>query len=297
VSSPNNKLTTHAKHMWERNEGGEEINYLKEMISSQTSVYGGLSALAAGAILSIPLGLGFAAIPVLGYAAAQAIAALFVPSSPVFRQKVELRKRRERREQARDHMLHEICSRVGQDAKNWSVYERMCGRLTSLTELVKHRDSTMSEYDVERLADATVDYLGLWLARIVMAERRKTVDIRDIQKKVARIVKQIERTGTAIEVRKLEKARDDLERILQRQEELWTKEASVEAAMLAMADTFEEVYQRLMTNPKSVDVAAQLNEAVDRMKVEEELDFEVDSELDELLSARKRAAARLKAGA
>ena len=293
----NNQLMDQARHIWERNEGGEEINYLKEMVTSQTSMLGGLGALAAGAVLSIPLGLGFAAIPVLGYAAAQAIAALFVPSSPVFRQKVELRKRKARRAQAREHLSLEISSRVGADARNWQTYERMRARLDSLSELVKHRDSALSQYDVERLENATVDYLGLWLARIVMAERRNTVDIRNIQKKVAQIVKQIERTGSAIEVRKLEKAKSDLERILERQEALWTRETSVEAAMLSMADTFEEVYQRLMTNPHSVDVAAQLNEAVDRMKVEEELDFAVDNELNDLLTARKRAAARIKAGA
>lgn len=292
MSEQNFDLTTQARHIWERNEGGEEINYLKEMITSQTSVLGGLSALAAGAILSIPLGLGFAAIPVLGYAAAQAIAALFVPSSPVFRQKVELRKRRESREQARQHLGQEITSRVGADASNWATYQRMCDRLESLRELVKHRESALSEPDVERLEDATVDYLGLWLARIVMSERRNTVDVRKLQRKIAQIVAQIERTESALEARKLEKAKADLERILNRQDALWTRETSVEAAMLSMADTFEEVYQRLMTNPKSVDVAEQLNSAVDRMAIEEELDLAVDRELDELLHKRRKAARR-----
>ena len=37
-------------------------------------------------------------------------------------------------------------------------------------------------------------------------------------------------------------------------------------------------------------------ETVDRMRVEEELDFSVDTELNDLLTARKRAASRLKAG-
>jgi hypothetical protein len=171
----------------------------------------------------------------------------------------------------------------------------MRARLESQKELVKHRDSAMSDDDLERLEDASVDYLGLWLARIVMAERRNTVDVRKIQRKIAEIVDQLQRSEGAVEIRRLEKARDDLERILKRQEELWTRETSVEAAMLSMADTFEEVYQRVMTNPKSVDVAAQLNEAVDRMKVEEELDFAVDAELGDLL--RKRKAAQVKSTA
>ena len=52
----------------------EEINYFKEMITSQTSVLGLFGALGAGAVLSIPLGLGFAVIPPLLFCAGGAIA-------------------------------------------------------------------------------------------------------------------------------------------------------------------------------------------------------------------------------
>ena len=66
--------------------------------------------------------------------------------------------------------------------------------------------------------------------------------------------------------------------------------------MLAMTDTLEEVYQRVITNPNSDDATQQLQDALERMKVEEKIDMAVDAELDTLLSkGRKAAAAKARA--
>ena len=66
--------------------------------------------------------------------------------------------------------------------------------------------------------------------------------------------------------------------------------------MLSMVDTFEELYQRVVTNPTSGDVSVQLNDAVERMKVEEQLDLAVEAELADLFApGRKAAAARRQA--
>ena len=57
--------------------------------------------------------------------------------------------------------------------------------------------------------------------------------------------------------------------------------------MLSMADTFEEVYQRVVANPASADVTEALDDAVERMRVEEALDFAVDTELEDLFKKRR----------
>ena len=62
--------------------------------------------------------------------------------------------------------------------------------------------------------------------------------------------------------------------------------------MLSMTDTLEEVYQRMMTNPNAGDVREELQAAVARMQVEEELDLAVDSELNDFLSDSSTAAHR-----
>ncbi|MFT5682822.1 MAG: hypothetical protein ACI8RZ_003746 [Myxococcota bacterium] len=274
-----------------------EISYLKEMITSSTSTYGLLGTLTIAALLSIPLGVGIAAIPVLFYAAVQAIAALFIPSSPVFQAAVQKRKRAQQRETSREHLVGEIERRDSGEAEfHWRAYHRMRERVASLKQIASNRQTAMSERDVERLDDATVDYLGLWLAWLVMAERWQNVDEDGITKRVEAIDRQIEKIDSSVERIRLEKARADLARILSRRKTLWGRATEVEAKMLAMTDTLEEVYQRVITNPNSDDATHQLQEALERMKVEEKIDMAVDDELDNLLNkGRKAAAAKKKA--
>ncbi|MDG1483406.1 MAG: hypothetical protein P8R54_27695 [Myxococcota bacterium] len=274
-----------------------EISYLKEMVTSSTSIYGLLGTLTVAALLSIPLGVGIAAIPVLFFTAVQAIAALFIPSSPIFQAAVQKRKRAERRQNSREHLVEEIERRdTGEGQFHWRAYHRMRERVESLNQIAGNRQTAMSERDVERLDDATVDYLGLWLAWLVMAERWQNVDEDGIAKRVEAINRQLDKLDDSTERRRLEKARIDLERILARRKTLWGRATEVEAKMLAMTDTLEEVYQRVITNPNSDDATQQLQDALERMKVEEKIDMAVDAELDTLLSkGRKAAAAKARA--
>jgi hypothetical protein len=124
-----------------------------------------------------------------------------------------------------------------------------------------------------------------------MAERWQNVDEDGIAKRISAIDRQTEKLNDSVERRRLEKARADLERILTRRKTLWSRATEVEAKMLAMTDTLEEVYQRVITNPNSDDATTQLQEAVERMKVEEEIDMAVDAELDNLLGRNQAAAA------
>ena len=284
-------MGTRGKHLWEGNEE-EAVSYLKEMLAHPTSGWGLLGALGIGALLSIPLGLGVGFIPLLLFAAGESIAALFVPNSPVFREKIDRKKRAERREQFRRHLVGKIEAKVGGDHPHWSVYRRMRERHASLGEIASNRETSLTPYDVERLDDATVDYLGLWLARLVMSERRGTLDDRGIQGRIESIDRQIEATSAAIERKRLAKARQDLQRILRRRESLTARETAVEATMLSMSDTFEEVYQRVMTDPNSTDIARELQGAVERLGIEEEIDFAVEEELGDLVRRRQLKAAQ-----
>ena len=270
----------------------ENVSYLKEMLTSPGSIYGLLGTLILAALLSIPLGIGIALIPLLFFGAFETIAALFIPSSPVFQAKVQKRLRAERREKSREHLIEEIQRRdSGEGQFHWRAYHRMRERVESLIQIAGNRQTAMSERDVERLDDATVDYLGLWLAWLVMAERWQNVDEDGITRRITAIEKQIEKLDDSVERRRLEKARADLERILARRKTLWGRATEVEAKMLAMTDTLEEVYQRVITNPNSDDATSQLQDAVERMKVEEEIDMAVDAELDALMGRKKKAAA------
>jgi hypothetical protein len=281
-------VSTHDQ-IWD--DDGEAISYLKEMVTHPTSIYSLLGTLTLAALVSIPLGVGLAAIPVLMYAAVQAIAALFIPSSPVFQEMINRKKRIERREKMRRHLVSEIERREDDGQFHWRAYHRMRERVESLNEFAEARNAALSPRDVERLDDATVDYLGLWLGWLVMAERWQNTDEEGLRRRVEAIDRQLEKVS-GVEAKRLEKAREDLERILKRRESLWGRATEIEAKMLAMSDTLEEVYQRVMLNPHSGDAAGQLQEAVERMKVEEEIDYAVDAELENLLGSSKKRKAR-----
>ncbi|MEZ4239331.1 MAG: hypothetical protein R3F59_24890 [Myxococcota bacterium] len=268
----------------------DKVNFLKELVLSRPSGMGLLAALTFGAIASIPLGLGVGALPILLYAAGQSIAALFVPSSPVFREWVLKGKRKEQREQAREHLVGELRARMDQSV-HWDTYRQMCDRVTSLKALARNKDTGLTERDVERLDDATVDYLGIWLAWHLMYERFQSTDERSLRGKIRQIEQRLEGSELGpVERKQLEKAKGDLSGILERRGALAARATALEAELLAMADRFEEVYQRVVANPRG-DVSRELSDAVERMQVEEALDMAVDTELDAIFRRRKARAA------
>ena len=265
----------------------QKVSYLKEMLTTQTSVYGLLGTLAAGTFLTIPFGVGIGLLPVLGYVASASIAALFVPGSARFRMQVDERKRAEAREAARTHLLSEITRRVGPQHAYWVMYHRMVERRDSLRKVAGERQTALMDQDVDRLDDATVDFLGLWLARLAIHDRAQSVGEEEIKRRIAELDQQIEGTEDPANERRLLKARSDLVGLLTRRAEMETRDAQAEARMLAMADTFDEVFQRVMADPTSREnVAAELRVAVDRMNVEEELDHILEHEVEAALQVR-----------
>jgi len=277
------------RHLWQAADEVSEAdaNYLSEMVTSQASVLGLVGALGLGAVLSIPLGIGVGAIPIIAALAVEGIAALFVPSSPVFREFVNRKKRADRRATVREHLLEELQRRARPDDRNWNTYNKMLDRLDSLRQIAKTSSTQLSDRNVEDLDDATVDFLGLWMAWLAMRERWEDLDEKGINRRIGQIRAQLEEATDAVDRKHLQKAESDLTRILDRRKSLWGRAAAVEAGMLSMADTFEEVYQRVVSNPASNDVTAALDEAVERMRVEEALDFAVDTELEDLMKKRR----------
>jgi len=259
--------------------------YLKEMLTHPANVYTGLGAIAGAAVLSIPFGVGVAALPILGFVAGESIAALFVPSHPKFRARVDKKDREKARAEVREHLENEIRARTGTEArKDWSTYERMRERLASLEKVAAKRDTALTTHDLEKLDDVTLNYLSLWLARLVMSERRFAVDERELKKRLDTVNRQLDQPIEAGERSRLVKARDDLERMQTTRESLKAREAAHDATMLSLADAYEEVYQSIVTRPTNPEVGRQLQEAVDRMRFEENLEAEIDSEIGNIMS-------------
>jgi 3-dehydroquinate dehydratase len=166
-------------------------------------------------------------------------------------------------------------------------YLRMCEHVLSLDRLAHSRGTAFGENQIESLDEATVDYLAMWLALLAMIEHRGRDDGRSLRKKLTQVEHQLESSTSAVDRKHLERAQSDLEAMMRRRDSVKSRALSVETAMMAMGDAFEEVYQRIVANPGSAsDVNHALEDAVQRLRVEEELDLAVDSELEALLSGR-----------
>jgi hypothetical protein len=261
------------------------------MLAHQYTLYGFLGSLAMGSFLAIPYDLGVAALPLLGFLGATSLAALFVPGVPSFRRGVDKRRHDERRKATREHLVRELSSRVSEQHPHWQVYLRMVQRVASLRSLSQSRKSAFGEADVERLDDATVDYLGLWLTRMSMGERHGFLTSQNLEARITATEGRLAQSGAA-DRKVLEKALDDLRRLARSRARIEAHATSVDAAMLAMSDAFEEVYQGVMANPSSSDASRRLQDAVARMRIEDDLGSAIDEDLDGLFRTKQAASAQ-----
>jgi hypothetical protein len=254
--------------------------FLREMLSSSTNINIALTAVAAGVLCAIPFGLlGFAA-PVLTFIAGDAIAAMYIPDMPSFRERVRARYRAKRRLQVREHLAHQLVehSAAPSDSR-WAPYHRILSRADSLRALAESRGSVITPADAERMEDAALDYLALWLTVQSIDDRLATMTDADIDKRLRGVDKQLEGIKDADARRSLLKAQTDLQGLARRRDLLVSRRTAAEAALIALPDAVEEVYNSAVTAPTAGSVSAQLNEVIERLRVEEDL-TELTSELN-----------------
>jgi len=266
-------------------------SYLKEMLFSSTNVNITVGTLALGSLLAIPLGVPGFALPLVALAAGESIAALFVPSSPQFRAWVDRRHRRARRDAVTRQLTEELHRRAGEHHENWDVYARLLERGVSLRRILKTRGSAViSEREVERVEDATADYLSLWLAHLSIEARLEALADADLQARLADIDRKLTRdAGNG----SLLKARTDIAELISRRNRLISRRAAVEAAMISLPDAIEEIAHSALTSISSDDASRRLMEAVDRLRIEEDLEASVDDELGDALPQRVRRLASI----
>lgn len=278
---------------WNRGSEEEQPSYLWAMLTTPLNVNLFLATLASSTFLSIPYGAPGAILPMLAFAAGEAIAAMFIPASSTFRAKVDRKLKLKRREAAAMHLRGEIARRCTEHDPRWDVYRNLQERVSSLREMGSHRRSALSEKDLERIEDTAIDYLGLWLAELSMDERQDSVNERDVERRLAEIGKRIE--NGAEDERSLRKARADLEELLLRHRRLASRKSAVEAALLSLPDAVEEIYQAIITNSSAAEGGVRLSEAIERLRLEEELESSTSAEIEKLVqpaAARAFGAAR-----
>ena len=272
-------------------EAEEQVNYFLEMVKSPANFWGLMAALAAGSVAAVATGIAPALlIPIVAQAGLNGILGLFLPDSPFFREMIDRKKRAERREAARANLVEEVARRIPGEHPNWVTYHRLVDQLASLNKTAKNQATNLSLWDVERLDDSTLDYLQLWLARLILLERQQTSDVRPIQERLGSIERELEVEDLShMDRRRMERARDDLVKVLARRRGYERQEHSMAASMIALADSFTELHARVTANPRGEDIGSHVERAVERMNVGEELDMLAELELDSALALSRGA--------
>jgi hypothetical protein len=261
-------------------------SYLKEMLASQGNMYAGLGSMAAAALLSIPFGFGIGAIPLIAFAAVEFIAAMYIPATITFRDAVDRRFRAKNRDSARQRLLDEIRARdkkrgaFEQTLKTWS---KMSERVESLYRHAAEPRTKLPIIEIEKLNDATIEYLCIWLARLVMEDRAESVNLKEIEQRVAMINRELEAARPGVDARQLKKAKAEYLALVERHNRMMSRKTAIEAAMLSMPDQMEEIYQTIMTTPASEDVGSKLEDSIENLRLQEDIEAELSGELEDAL--------------
>jgi hypothetical protein len=264
----------------------KQPSYVKELLTSQGNLYAGLGTLAAATLLSIPFGFGIGAIPLVAFVAGEIIAGLYVPSSISFRERVD-RKWRTRERAATRQRLHTEIDARGRTGSTFeqtmSAYSRMASRVASLYSRADDSQTRLSSGDVERLDDATIEFLYMWLAALVMDERGDAIKPREILERIAQLDQENAAPKPGADPRHLQKARTEYLAILERHHRMQSRKRALDAAMLSMPDQLEEIYQTIMTAPLSEDIGSRLEESIAKLRLQEDIEAELAGDMAEVV--------------
>ncbi len=262
------------------------------MITHPTNVTTATAFTAAAMFASFPWGIAGLAVPLIVFATGEAIASLFIPSHPLFKQFVDNKYKTQEREAIREHLIQELLKRNAKKEQGlMRVYNQIMERVNALYKVANDSSSKISIRDAARIEDASIDYLSLWLASIVMDERSKIVDIDDINERVANIDKTLKNDISNNSRNQLEKAKKEYQAILFRHKNMYTKKISLEATMTSLPDQIEEIYQMVLASPYSSSMESKLSDSLAKLNLEEALENELANDLYEItpeLDSRKK---------
>lgn len=274
----------------------KQPSYLSEMLKHRFSVVGALGAVAGGAALAV-VAAPLAAVPIVGFLAVESVAALFVPSSKWWRDRVDIKHRRQQREALRTSVMREIARRVNAPlgSKEGSIYASMMDRVATLARTAADKATAVTPRDVERLDDATVNYLSAWLLSLVLRERQEVFRGEDLDRRVAELERKLtDKSVQGADRLRFEKAKDDLQKVLERRTSVDSQLATARANMLTMADALEEIFGNVMKNPNGDDVRIYLDTAIERVRIEDGAEVESDSRLEDAFAELEREQATRK---
>lgn len=225
---------------------------------------------------SIPMGwAGLALVGVVGLGC-EVLAALAVPSLPSFRAEVDRALRHQSRAQRRLQLLSEL-SNYG-DTAALATYQHMFNRVQALYQTAGDSRTTLTDQDVEKLEDLTVDYLGLCVVNLSLKQRKDHASDDVAAKRIASLQAQLQNNQLPEdEERQLRNALAEYTEVMNRSRRLAVRRSALEATLISMPDKMEEVYQLVITSPYATDMGSKLEDSLSRLRLAEEVAAEFDS--------------------
>ncbi|MDP9141979.1 MAG: hypothetical protein M3O62_14450 [Pseudomonadota bacterium] len=259
-----------------------EPNYLMEMLTSTTNVVACLGVALLGTVLSYRYGAAGFAVPVILGMGAEIVAAMFIPSMSTFRNKVDRQFRRDRRMKLIEGLRLQLAQNgVNHNNEGWDRYNRLCSLHEAMEGLRASGRGGLTVNDVERFGDARVDHLSLWMSLINLEQRAESANPRSLENRMSDLKRQMEIPGADRSV--LERALKDLERLRAGLGNLTGRRATIETKMMSLLDTAEEVYHMASVSGGSTGSSAQLQEALERLRIKESVERSLD--LDDPLAS------------
>lgn len=249
---------------WQSEDHEEQPGYVRHVLTHRYALLGLLFALLASVVLLVMYTAQVAAAPLLAYAALLLVAVLSLPRSPAFRSRVDALHRQRRRERTRAELKRDLLTQCNTRDPHWQAYQRMIECVDNLRGVVRASE-------LERLQDASVEYLSLWSASLSMNERLARLRAENLDQKLARLDAELERAHAGARAR-LEEEQRSLVRLQASQARLEARAGAVQAALLASSDAVEEMLEHARANPSASTASQLLQEAVARLRVEDELD-------------------------
>lgn len=250
----------------------------------------------AALLVALPYGwTGFALVGVVALGA-EILAALMVPDLPGFRAHLDREHHAKERERRRAALIGELHGYDDSDAL--ASYEQMRARVAALHRTAADSRTSLTQQDVEKLEDLTVDFLGLCVVNQSLKQRKDHANEEVAQKRIASIQQQLQNKSPAEEEgRQLRNALAEYGEIVSRSRRLASRRHALEAMLIAMPDKMEEVYQLVMTSPYSSDTGGKLEESLSRLRMDEEVAAEFDDAEPLFSEPRKALGASAQAGA
>jgi hypothetical protein len=266
-------------------------SYWKEFLVHPANQAVALSVIAVGVLASMPYGWDALGLSLLGLAAIETVGLASVPGLPSFRAWVDRRHASAHREARRRHLAEQLEAHGG--SRHYEDYQRMTHRVFSLYEMARAPGNSLTEREVVQIDDLVIGYLALCVADAMLGSQTTTASADGMQKKLRAVRARLEQEALSIdEVQQLRKAQAEYEEAIARLARMGSRASALEASLATMPVRLEELYQMVVTAPTGGNLSTMLEESVEKLRLAEAVDIDVEEILGIKPSSQEATRAR-----